>query len=129
MDKKLSFLVIVFFLVLALFSTIVIKKNNTVVKAANQTPDATKSFVIVSSKGSDCSISAVVRDAAEKAIANKEVCFTSSVGQLASQCAVTDDSGIAQVTASSTTAGTGQITANITGLFEIATKGSCNFTL
>ena len=78
MDKKLSFLVIVFFLVLALFSTIVIKK---------------------------------------------------SVGQLASQCAVTDDSGIAQVTASSTTAGTGQITANITGLFEIATKGSCNFTL
>ncbi len=127
MDKKLSFLVLVFFLVLGTFATVLIGRDAQQTRASSQTPDMASSFLIVSGTGGECTVNAVVRDASQKGVPNKEVCMTSSVGIVAPACATTNESGIAEVKITSVTAGTGQVTAEVTGHFSIPTKVSCQF--
>ncbi len=127
MDKKLSFLVLVFFLVLGTFATVLFQKEARQTRAASQVPDAVQSFIIVSTKGNECTVNAVVRDHEQKGVANKEVCFTASVGNPSSPCAITNESGIAEITVTSTTPGSGQISAQVTNHFQIPTQVSCQF--
>lgn len=127
MDKKLSFLVLIFFLVLGTFATVLLQRDARQTRAANQTPDASLSFLIVSVKGGECTVNAIVRDSAQKGVPNKEVCVTSSVGTVNPPCAMTDESGIAEVKIISSAAGSGQVEANVTNYFKIPTQVSCQF--
>jgi uncharacterized protein (UPF0333 family) len=128
MDRKLSFLVLVFFLVLGTFATVLLRREARQTRAASQTPEAVQSFMIVSSQGLECTVNVVVRDGSQKGVPNKEVCVTSTLGSVAPTCATTNESGIAEVIVTSSTAGSGQISAQVTNHFQIPTQVSCQFT-
>ncbi|KXK11948.1 MAG: Bacterial Ig-like domain (group 1) [Microgenomates bacterium OLB23] len=128
MDKKLSFLVLVFFLVLGTFASFVLQRETRLTRAASQVPEALQSFMIVSAKGLECTINVIVRDSAQKGVPSKEVCVTSTFGSVSPSCTTTNESGIAEVTITAPSAGTGNISANVTGLFDIPTQVSCLFT-
>ncbi|MBP9815911.1 Ig-like domain-containing protein [Candidatus Woesebacteria bacterium] len=127
MDKKLSFLVLIFFLVLGAFATVLFQKETRLTRAASQVPDAIQSFIIVSTKDNECTVNAVVRDQEQKGVPNKEVCFTATVGTPSAPCALTNESGIAEIVVTSTTPGSGQISAQVTDHFQIPTQVSCLF--
>ncbi len=128
MDKKLSFLVLVFFLVLSAFASVILHSEGRQIRAADQIPVAVQSFMIVSSKGNECTVNVIVRDDAQKGVPNKEVCVNSTQGTVNPPCATTNESGIAEVVVTSNTPGSGNLTAQVTGLFQIPTQVSCQFT-
>lgn len=128
MDKKLTFLVLVFFLVLSSFASVLLRRDARQTRAAGQTPVAVQSFMIASSSGSECTVNVIVRDDNQKGVPNKEVCVSSTQGTVSPSCATTNESGIAEVIVTSDTPGTGNLTAQVTGLFQIPTQVSCQFT-
>ena len=128
MDRKLLTLVLAFFVVLGAFAVVLLDRNAQLTRAASQTPSSGMSFLIVSAQQGECSVSAVVRDSAQKGVPNREVCVTSTLGSVSTPCQITDESGIAQFKVISATAGAGQITAQVTNQFQISTQVSCQFT-
>lgn len=128
MDRKLSFLVLVFFLVLGTFATFLFQREARQTRAASQVPEAQESFIIVSTQGLECTVNVIVRDSEQKGVPSKEVCITSTLGSVSPQCTTTNESGIAEAVVTSSTPGSGQISAEVTGLFTIPTQVSCQFT-
>lgn len=122
-------LVLVFFLVLGTFTAFVFNREALRrTQATNpEPPTQSASFVLAHSDGTTCTVNPVVRDSQERAVADAEVCVTSTLGTVNPSCAPTNEAGVSEHIVTSDTAGAGQISAEVTGQFRMTTQVTCTF--
>ncbi|OGK28713.1 hypothetical protein A3D06_01410 [Candidatus Roizmanbacteria bacterium RIFCSPHIGHO2_02_FULL_40_9] len=128
MDKKLVFLVLLFFLILGGFSVQLLYQTRLrQVRATSKTPSQQESILLAYSDGKKCTINPVVRAEDQTGVPNIQVCVTASMGDLSSPCGQTDDSGIINFTLTSNQPGVADIVARVNNSFDIPTKVTCEF--
>lgn len=136
MDKKLGGLLLVFFLLFTVFSTLILfnKQLTTFTRAKEDfAPSAQSSLLfayplLVKADGTAKStINVFVRSDKGMPVKDKTVTITASVGSLSSSEVVTDEKGKATVTLSSATLGTAKIEALIDRTLKISQTLSIKF--
>lgn len=126
MDRKLLVLVLVFFLVLGVFSVSVFYTGSQrQIRASKRVVDKSQSLCFGGplnlKVGEKADLTCVARDSEQKPVTDAECCFTSTSGVISPSCGKSDSSGIARASVTQATAGLNEITCTVNGTMQVGT--------